>query len=158
MAVRIRLTRMGRRNRPFYRIVVADARSRRDGKFIEQIGTYDPIKRQDENSTVKEDRVLYWLRQGAQPSDTVKKILSKAGIMLKWHLEGSNLSEDKKKLEIQKWEMAQAAKGNKKAKAAESVKEEPVVEAKEDVVEEAKDDAQPVVVEKAEAEKTKEAE
>lgn len=150
MAVRIRLTRMGRRNRPFYRIVVADSRSRRDGKFIEQIGTYDPIKKQDENSTVKEDRVLYWLREGAQPSDTVKKILSKAGIMLKWHLEGSNLPEDKKKLEIQKWEMAHAAKSNKKAKTVEPVKEEPVVEVKEEPKEE--------VVEKAKAEKTKEAE
>ncbi|MCK4812933.1 MAG: 30S ribosomal protein S16, partial [Candidatus Marinimicrobia bacterium] len=55
MSVRIRLTRMGRRNRPFYRVVIANSRSRRDGRFIEQIGTYDPIK-QDNNFSVKEDR------------------------------------------------------------------------------------------------------
>jgi len=129
VSVRIRLTRMGRRNRPFYRVVIADSRSRRDGRFIEQIGTYDPIK-QDKNFAVKEDRIFYWLKVGAQPSDTVKRLLSKEGIMLKWHLETSNLTEDKKKQEFQKWEMAKENKENAKAdkKAAKKVKVEEVVE------------------------------
>jgi len=78
--VRIRLRRMGRRNRPFYRVVVADSRSPRDGKFIETIGHYDPLT---EPATVEinEDKALKWLRCGAQPSDTVRSLLGKAGIM-----------------------------------------------------------------------------
>jgi len=120
---------MGRRNRPFYRVVIADSRSRRDGRFIEQIGTYDPIK-QDKNFAVKEDRIFHWLKVGAQPSDTVKRLLSKEGIMLKWHLETSNLTEDKKKQEFQKWEMAKENKAKAKAdkKAAKKTKVEEVVE------------------------------
>ncbi|MCF7832406.1 MAG: 30S ribosomal protein S16 [Candidatus Marinimicrobia bacterium] len=132
MSVRIRLTRMGRRNRPFYRVVIADSRSRRDGSFIEQIGTYDPIKL-DKNFTINEDRVFHWLKVGALPSDTVKRLLSKEGIMLKWHLESSNLTEDKKKQELQKWEMAkenkEKAKADKKAaKKVEKVEEVEEVE------------------------------
>jgi len=71
---------MGRRNRPFYRVVVADSRSPRDGKFIETIGHYDPLT---EPATVEinEDKALKWLRCGAQPSDTVRSLLGKAGIM-----------------------------------------------------------------------------
>lgn len=118
---------MGRRNRPFYRVVVADSRARRDGRFIEQIGTYDPINEKN-NFNVKEDRVFHWLKVGAQPSDTVKRMLSKEGIMLKWHLENSNISEDKKKIELQKWEIAKANK--EKAKVS---KKEVVVEEKEEV-------------------------
>jgi len=131
VSVRIRLTRMGRRNRPYYRVVVADSRSRRDGCFIEQIGTYDPVKRND-LFQVKEDRILHWLRVGAKPSDTVKNLLSKAGIMLKWHLENSNLSEEKKKQELQKWELAQKAKAKPAApkKEKEAVKEEKETAAK----------------------------
>lgn len=141
MSVRIRLTRMGRRNRPFYRVVIADSRARRDGRFIEQIGTYDPIK-ENKNFSVKEERVFHWLRSGAKPSDTVKRLLAKEGIMLKWHLENSNISEDKKKQEIQKWEMAKAgkekAKAEKKAakKVEEEVEEAPVEEPAEAPVEE----------------------
>ncbi len=148
MSVKIRLTRMGRRNRPFYRVVIADSRARRDGRFIEQIGTYDPIK-ETNNFNVKEDRVFHWLKVGAQPSDTVKRMLSKAGIMLKWHLENSNLSEDKKKQELQKWEIAKANKAkakedNKVAKKEEKVVEEAPVEetpAPEEVKEEVKAEA-----------------
>jgi len=121
VSVKIRLTRMGRRNRPFYRVVVADSRSRRDGRFIEQIGTYDPIK-ENNNFSVQEDRVFHWLKVGAQPSDTVKRMLSKEGIMLKWHLENSNISEDQKKIELQKWELAKKAKDDKKEAPATSAK------------------------------------
>ena len=79
MAVKLRLKRMGAKQKPFYRIIVADSRSPRDGRFIETVGTYDPIKSND-NITVKEDRVTYWLDNGAQPTDTVKSILSKSGV------------------------------------------------------------------------------
>ena len=76
MAVSIRLRREGARNRPYYKVVVADSRSPRDGKFIEIIGTYDP-KKPDHNSTLKLDRIDHWISQGAQPSDTVRSLIKK---------------------------------------------------------------------------------
>jgi len=76
MAVRIRLKRVGAKNAPYYRIVVADARSPRDGKFIEQIGSYRPGVKGD-NYTLKLDRAKYWLSQGAQPSETVASFIKK---------------------------------------------------------------------------------
>jgi small subunit ribosomal protein S16 len=76
MAVSIRLRREGTKNRPYYKIVVADSRSPRDGKFIEIIGTYDP-KLKTDNSSVKLDRAEHWLARGAQPSDTVRSLLKK---------------------------------------------------------------------------------
>ena len=84
MAVKIRLKRMGSKKRPFYRVVVADSRSPRDGRFIETVGTYNPLV---EPAEVKlhEELVLSWLNNGAQPSDTVKNLLSNAGIMKKFH-------------------------------------------------------------------------
>ena len=76
MAVSIRLRREGAKNRPYYKVVVADSRSPRDGKFIELIGTYDP-KKPDHNSTLKLDRIDHWISQGAQPSDTVRSLIKK---------------------------------------------------------------------------------
>src|SRR3954470_1327141 len=76
MAVSIRLRREGSLNRPYYKVVVADKRSPRDGQFIEIIGTYDP-KKQDHNSTLKLDRIDHWISQGAQPSDTVRSLIKK---------------------------------------------------------------------------------
>ena len=76
MAVAIRLRREGARNSPYYKIVVADQRKPRDGKFIEIIGTYDP-KMPGENSTLKIDRAEHWIARGAQPSDTVRSLLKK---------------------------------------------------------------------------------
>ena len=76
MAVSIRLRREGALNRPYYKVVVADSRSPRDGKFIEIVGTYDP-KKTGHNSTLKIDRVEYWISKGAQPSDTVRSLLKK---------------------------------------------------------------------------------
>ncbi|MBV9875848.1 MAG: 30S ribosomal protein S16 [Verrucomicrobia bacterium] len=77
MAVSIRLRREGAKNRPFYRVVVADKRSPRDGKFIEVIGNYDPRKR-GENYELNLDRAEYWVKNGAQPSETVASIIKKA--------------------------------------------------------------------------------
>ena len=84
MAVKIRLKRMGAKKRPFYRLVAADSRSPRDGKFIENLGTYNPLT-DPASINVKEEETLNWLSKGAQPTDTVKNILSKAGIMEKFH-------------------------------------------------------------------------
>lgn len=77
MAVRIRLKRIGTKNTPAYRIVVADSRSPRDGKFIEEIGSYQPLKKQD-NFILKVDRAEYWMSKGAQPTETVASFLKKA--------------------------------------------------------------------------------
>jgi small subunit ribosomal protein S16 len=77
MAVRIRLKRVGTTNTPAFRIVVADGRSPRDGKFIEEIGSYQPLKK-DNNFTLKLDRAEHWLSRGAQPSETVASFIKKA--------------------------------------------------------------------------------
>ena len=84
MAVKLRLMRMGAKKRPFYRLVAADSRYPRDGKFVEVVGTYNPVLGND-NIKVDEEKALKWLRNGAQPTDTVKDILSKAGVMKKFH-------------------------------------------------------------------------
>lgn len=87
MATKIRLQRFGRRGYPFYRIVIADSRAPRDGKFIERIGSYNP-NTNPATIDLKFDRALYWLKVGAQPSDTVRRILSREGVLLKKHLDG----------------------------------------------------------------------
>lgn len=84
MAVKIRLKRMGSKKRPFYRVVVADSRSPRDGRFIENVGTYNPLVEPAE-VRLNEESIMNWLNNGAQPSDTVKNLLSEAGIMKKYH-------------------------------------------------------------------------
>ena len=78
MAVKIRMKRVGTKNTPVYRIVVADGRSPRDGKFIEEIGTYQPLKKSD-NVVLDLERAKYWVSKGAQPSDTVASFIKKAG-------------------------------------------------------------------------------
>jgi small subunit ribosomal protein S16 len=77
MAVKIRLKRIGTKNTPVFRVVVADSRSPRDGKFIEEIGTYQPLKK-DDNFTIKLDRAEHWIKNGAQPSETVASFIKKA--------------------------------------------------------------------------------
>ncbi len=83
MAVKLRLKRMGAKQRPFYRIVAADSRSPRDGRFLEVVGTYNPIMNPAEVK-IDEEKTMYWLNQGAQPTETVRNILSKEGIMKKY--------------------------------------------------------------------------
>lgn len=80
MAVKIRLKRMGAKKAPFYRIVVADSRSPRDGRFIEEIGTYDPSQQPSEVK-IDADKAKQWLQNGAQPTDTVRAMLKKNGII-----------------------------------------------------------------------------
>jgi len=83
MAVRIRLKRMGAKKRPFYRLVVADSRAARDGRFIESVGHYNPVAEPAE-VVVDEEKALMWLNRGAQPSDTVRRLLQQAGVLEKW--------------------------------------------------------------------------
>ena len=84
MAVKLRLKRMGAKKKPFYRVVAADSRSPRDGRFIESVGYYNPI-----NGEIKidDEAALKWLKDGAIPTDTAKDVLSKAGVMTKFHNE-----------------------------------------------------------------------
>ena len=84
MATTIRLTRMGRKKRPFYRVVVADSRMPRDGRFIEILGVYDPLA---ETPVIKidENKALNWLSKGAQVSDTVKQLFKKSGVMKRFN-------------------------------------------------------------------------
>ena len=110
MAVKLRLKRMGGKQKPFYRIVAADSRFPRDGRFIETIGTYDPIKK-DADVTIDEEKALKWLNNGAQPTDTVRSILSKKGVMAKYAA-------------------SKVKKGAKKAVKKEEVKEETKAPAK----------------------------
>ncbi|KXZ14924.1 30S ribosomal protein S16 [Bacillus nakamurai] len=84
MAVKIRLKRMGAKKSPFYRIVVADSRSPRDGRFIETVGTYNPVSKPAEVK-INEELALKWLQTGAKPSDTVRNLFSSQGIMEKFH-------------------------------------------------------------------------
>ena len=83
MAVKIRLRRMGAKKRPFYRLVVADSRAKRDGNVIESIGTYMPLEKEKFN--VNKESALTWLKKGAQPTDTAKNILSEVGVMEEFH-------------------------------------------------------------------------
>ena len=80
MSVKIRLRRMGAKKAPFYRVVVADSRYPRDGRFIEEIGTYDPMKSEDQIS-IDAEAAQKWIANGAQPTDTVKVLLKKSGIV-----------------------------------------------------------------------------
>ena len=82
--VKLRLKRMGKKGAPFYRIVAADSRSPRDGRFIEQIGTYNPTKA-EEKVTLDKDLAKKWLSNGAQPTDTVRSILSHEGVLKEMH-------------------------------------------------------------------------
>lgn len=84
MAVKIRMKRMGSKRNPFYRLVVADSRAPRDGRIIEQVGTYNPVSNPAEVK-LDEELVMKWLNDGAKPSDTVRNLLSKEGIMKKFH-------------------------------------------------------------------------
>lgn len=84
MAVKIRLKRMGSKKAPFYRIVVADARSPRDGRIIEKVGTYNPLT-QPAEVNIDAELALKWLQNGAQPTDTVRNLLSQAGVLKAFH-------------------------------------------------------------------------
>ncbi|HED06331.1 MAG TPA: 30S ribosomal protein S16, partial [Ignavibacteria bacterium] len=109
MAVKLRLRRMGKKKQPIYKVVAADARSPRDGKFIESIGLYNPLT-DPSIVEIKEDRALYWLDKGAQPTNTVKSLLRQKGIILKRELIRKGLSEEEIKQGLENWENLHQAK------------------------------------------------
>ena len=94
MAVKLRLKRMGAKKKPFYRVIAADSRSPRDGKFIEEVGYYNPTC-VPADVKIDEEIALKWLNQGAIPTDTVRSLFSKAGIMKKFH-ESKNTKKEAK--------------------------------------------------------------
>ena len=124
MATKIRLRRMGRKKKPFYRVVVMDSRDRRDGKYIESLGTYDPVSLPTQIK-IDEAKALEWLKKGAIPSDTVKNLFRRNGIALKWHLVRMGADEKVISEEAQKFQMSQQSKAErikpkKKAKTAQA--------------------------------------
>lgn len=125
MAVKLRLRRMGKKKQPAYKVVAADSRSPRDGKFIEAIGLYNP-KTNPATVEIKEDRALYWLGVGAQPTDTVKNILTNQGIILKQELTKKGLSEEQVSAKLDEWkklkEASLTAKMKKREEKAKSKK------------------------------------
>jgi small subunit ribosomal protein S16 len=113
LAVKLRLRRMGKKKQPIYKIVAADSRSPRDGKFLEAVGFYNPLTN-PHTLDLKEDRILYWLNVGAQPSSTVKSLLRQKGITLKKELMSKGLDEEKIKSEIDNWQKMKEASSKKK--------------------------------------------
>ncbi len=108
MAVKLRLRKMGKKKQPVYKVVAADSRSPRDGKFIEAIGLYNP-KVDPALVELKEDRALYWLGVGAQPTDTVKNILTNHGILLRKELKKKGLSEEQIAEKLSDWKKIKEA-------------------------------------------------
>lgn len=119
MAVKIRLLRMGRKKKPFYRIVAIDTKSRRDGRYLDKIGYYDPLTK-PATVNIDKEKILGWLEKGATPSETVFNLLQKEGIALEWHLVRNKISDQAKNVEIQKWELSR-----KKSTGVDEVAEKP---------------------------------
>jgi small subunit ribosomal protein S16 len=115
LSVKLRLRRMGKKKQPIYKVVVADARSPRDGKFLEAIGHYNPLTN-PHSIEINEERANYWLNCGAEPTATVKSLLNQKGILLKRDLVKRGLTEDKVQAEMEKWTALKAAGLNKKGK------------------------------------------
>ncbi len=122
MSAKIRLQRHGKKGQPFYHIVVADSRAPRDGKFIEKLGTYNPLTDPAQIS-IKFDRALYWYSVGAQPTDTARSLLSKTGVMMKYHLmrgvQKGAMTEEQAEVKFQNWMKEKEAKNANLVKANE---------------------------------------
>jgi len=112
---------MGRKKQPFYRIVAIDSRIARNGKYIDNIGHYNPVVNPPQ-VVIDEERAFLWLRRGAELTATVKNLLSKQGILLKWHLMKKGASQEKIEDEVKKWELTQLDK-NKKVEALKAQQE-----------------------------------
>ena len=153
MAVKLRLRRMGKKKQPIYKIVAADSRSPRDGKFLEAVGFYNPLTN-PHTLDLKEDRILYWLNVGAQPSSTVKSLLRQKGITLKKELMSKGLDEEKINSEIDNWQKMKEASSmkTKDKKLSRKAKAKQETEASVEKVEEKTEEK---VEEKAPVEETK---
>ena len=112
---------MGRKKRPFYRLVAIDSRKRRDGLEIERLGWYNPVQG-NLSCNMKEDRILYWLGEGAQPSDTVSGLFKRTGLSYKWDLLKRGVKEDKIEELLSEWSERQKAKQELKAEKKKSKK------------------------------------
>ncbi len=124
MAVKLRLRRMGKKKQPIYKVVAADSRSPRDGKFLEAVGLYNPLTN-PHTIDLKEDRIFYWLNNGAQPTDTVKSLLRQKGITLKKDLLKKGFSEEKIQDELNNWEKLKEASGKKSTGKKKKASEKP---------------------------------
>ena len=102
MSTKIRLKRIGRRNRPFYRVVVMDSRKKRDGAAIEELGWFNPVQH-DKPYSLNHDRILHWLNQGAQPSEAFHGLMKRSGLAYKWHLTKQGLDDKIIEKEMKKW-------------------------------------------------------
>ena len=122
--VKLRLMRGGRKKRPFYRIVAAHSAFKRDGRFLEKVGTYDPLAADGNQITLKEDRIIYWLTKGAQTTDTTHNIFSQAGIMLKFDMMKRNISEEEIEKAVSEHVANTAKKISEKAAKAAKKKED----------------------------------
>ena len=122
MPAKIRLQRHGKKGQPFYHIVVADSRSPRDGRFIEKLGTYNPLTNPAQIN-IKFDRALYWYSVGAQPTDTARSLLSKTGVMMKYHLmrgvQKGAMTVEQAEIKFQNWMKEKEAKAANLVKANE---------------------------------------
>jgi len=112
LAVRLRLRRIGKKKIPMYQIVAADSRSARTGKFLEVVGRYEPLQKPALIST-KEARVFYWLKNGALPTDTVRSLLRRSGVWMKWAMTKKGVDEPTIAAEMEKWQMLQSLKGQR---------------------------------------------
>jgi len=137
LAVKLRLRRMGKKKQPIYKIVAADSRSPRDGRFLEAVGFYNPLT-DPHTLELKEDRILYWLNVGAQPTSTVKSLLRQQGVTLKKELMSKGLDEEKVKSELENWQKMKEAGSKKKPgkKLSRKAKAKQETEASADKVEE----------------------
>ena len=158
MATKIRLKRIGRRNRPFFRLIVIDSRKRRDGAAIEELGWYNPIASNViENFMLKEDRILHWLGEGAETSEIAHKLLKRAGIALKWHLMKQGLDETAIEKEMQKWKLNQVESQKVKVekKKAKKVDEKSEKETEKEVIVDESVAAEKIVGQDLEGDKSK---
>lgn len=104
--VKLRLRRIGKKKHPVYRVVAADTRSPRDGRYIEAVGSYDP-NLNPMKLNFKDDRIVYWLSKGAQPTDTVRTLFQRSGLWLRWSLIKRGADEAKIQSMMERWQMAQ---------------------------------------------------
>lgn len=124
MAVRIRLRRMGKKKSPFYRIVAIDSRRKREGIYLDKIGHYNPMTEPAE-IVIDQQKAVSWLEKGAVPSDTVKSLFSRQGIMLKFDMTKKKFSPEKMQEELQKWELSQTERKKRLSEKKAEIKSRP---------------------------------